>query len=419
MHERFDERGGFVIYLAYQATEDLMLPVRSFATAALDSTRALISRTENPAVAACLRQSASWYEMVSRMHLSHTSPAFGIDSVCVNGREVAVTEEETLKTPFGSLLHFRKDFAGEQPPVLLIAPLSGHFPTLLRETVRTMLPEHDVYITDWINARDIPVEAGRFGFEEFVDHLIQFLETLGPGVHLMAVCQPCPAAIVAASVMAKNGSPARPKSLTLMAGPVDARFNPTTVDDLATTHSIEWFEQQMIDDVPLRYKGAGRRVYPGFVQVSAFVSMNPTRHMRQHQELREDLAAGNDSRASETKKFYDEYFAVLDLPSEFYLETVEWIFQDFRLPKGELTHHGELVEPRALHDLPLLTIEGERDDICGIGQTQAAHELCSGISPSQKRHYLQRNVGHFGVFSGSRWNQYVFPIVRDHIRNAN
>jgi polyhydroxyalkanoate depolymerase len=282
-----------------------------------------------------------------------------------------------------------------------------------------MLPEHDVYITDWHNAREVPLDAGRFGFEDYVDHLIYFLEQLGPGAHMVAVCQPCPAALVATAVMEKNGNSARPNSLTLMAGPVDCRFNPTEVNVLATSNSIEWFENKVIGRVPDRYAGGGRLVYPGFVQLSSFLSMNMERHLKMHTEMREHLAAGEYEKANASKTFYDEYFAVLDLPGEFYLETVEWIFQDFRLPKGELTHHGERVDLAAIRKTSLPTVEGERDDICGIGQTLAAHDLCTGIRPYRKSHHMQPGVGHFGVFSGSRWNSQIYPIVRNVILAAN
>ncbi|MGE0600827.1 MAG: polyhydroxyalkanoate depolymerase [Dehalococcoidia bacterium] len=407
-----------MIYLAYQATEDFMRPVRAFATAALQTTNASIARMNGSSATPLLRHAAAGYEMISRMKLSHESPSFGIESVRMGECEVGVTEEDTVVTPFCTLRHFRKDADSGQPRVLLVAPLSGHFATLLRETVRTMLPEHDVYITDWHNARDIPVEAGRFGFEDFVDHLIQFLEVLGPGAHMVAVCQPCPAALVATAIMAQNENPATPKSLTLMAGPVDCRISPTEVNDLATSHSIEWFENFAIGRVPLRYEGGGRQVYPGFVQLASFLSMNMERHVKLHLELRDALANGEHEKANTTKTFYDEYFSVLDLPGEFYLETVEWIFQDFRLPKGEMTYRGEKVDLRAIRRTSLLTVEGERDDICGLGQTLAAQDLCTGIRPYRKSHHMQAGVGHFGVFSGRRWSGEVYPIVRNVILAA-
>jgi polyhydroxyalkanoate depolymerase len=318
-------------------------------------------------------------------------------------------------TPFGTLLHFRKDVVLAQPRVLLIAPLSGHFATLLRATVRTMLPDHDVFITDWHNARDVALEHGRFGFDEYIGHLIRFVETIGPGAHIVAVCQPCVAALVAASVMAQSDNPAQPRSMTLMAGPIDTRVNPTKVNELAMSKPIDWFEQNLIARVPMRYLGAGRRVYPGFVQLAAFMSMNIDRHRKAHLDLYENLAKGELEKAKTTKAFYDEYFAVLDLSAEFYLETVAWVFQEARLAKGELDYRGERVEPRAIRRTALLTVEGERDDICALGQTAAAHDLCKGVKPYMRRHHMQAGVGHYGVFSGKRWEEQVYPIVRNMI----
>ena len=294
-------------------------------------------------------------------------PPFGIDTVTVGNEEVAVTEEAAHVTPFGTLLHFKKDVDTEQPRVLLVAPLSGHFATLLRNTVKTMLPEHDVYITDWHNARDAPLSAGRFGFDDYVEHIIKFLEVIGPGAHMVAVCQPCVATLVAAAVMAQTNNPAQPRSMTLMAGPIDCRVNPTKVNELATSKPISWFEQNLIATVPMRYPGAFRKVYPGFVQLAAFMSMNIERHVKAHKELYDNLVAGDIAKAAQTKAFYDEYFAVLDLAAEFYIETVKIVFQDYSLATGELKFRGELVEPRAIKRTALFTVEGEKDDICAVG----------------------------------------------------
>lgn len=321
--------------------------------------------------------------------------------------------KRALATPFGTLLHFKKDVATEQPRVLLVAPLSGHFATLLRNTVRTMLPEHDVYITDWHNGRDAPLSAGRFGFDDYVAHLITFLEKIGPGAHVVAVCQPCVATLVAAAVMAQNGNAAQPHSMTLMAGPIDCRVNPTKVNELATGKPIEWFEQNLIATVPLRYPGAFRRVYPGFVQLAAFMSMNIERHVRAHRELYDNLVAGELVKAAATKAFYDEYFAVLDLTAEFYLETVKLVFQDHALAAGTLKFRGELVEPRAIRRTALFTVEGEKDDICAVGQTLAAQELCASVRPYRKRHHMQPGVGHYGVFSGKKWEAQIYPLLKN------
>ena len=399
-----------MLYQVYQAHTDIMAPVRNWAGTALQAIgQPLAGVTDN----AVLRNLTAAYDLIARAGLTHARPAFGIDSVTVGNREVAVHERAALTTPFGTLLHFKKDIDVAQPRVLLVAPLSGHFATLLRGTVRTMLPEHDVYITDWHNVRDVALLHGRFGFDEYIEHLIRFLETIGPPAHVVAVCQPCVAVLVAAAVMAQRGNAAQPRSMTLMAGPIDTRVNPTKVNDLAKSKPIEWFEKNLIATVPLRYPGAFRRVYPGFVQLAAFMSMNIERHLKAHRELYDNLANGELEKAKVTKAFYDEYFAVLDLSAEFYLETVRLVFQDHALPMGMLDYQGERVEPRAIKRTMLLTVEGERDDICAVGQTAAAHELCSGLRPYLKRHHMQPGVGHYGVFSGNRWNNQIYPLLKN------
>jgi polyhydroxyalkanoate depolymerase len=279
-----------------------------------------------------------------------------------------------------------------------------------------MLRDHDVYLTDWHNARDIAPQAGGFGLDEYIDHVVRFLHDIGPDAHVMAVCQPCVPVLAASAVMASAGDAARPRSMVLMAGPVDARLSPTEVNHLATTHPIEWFEQNVITTVPHRYAGAGRRVYPGFLQASSFLSMNMPRHVQSHAQLYRDLVSGDDAVADVARAFYDEYFAVLDMDAAFYLDTVRLVFQEFALATGELCHHGECVDPSAITRTGLLTIEAERDDVCGAGQTAAAHELCSRIKPYQKRHHLQPGVGHYGVFSGRRWETQVYPLVRTFIQ---
>jgi polyhydroxyalkanoate depolymerase len=404
-----------MLYLAYQMQTDMMAPVRKWARGALNGAGGPPLLAGLPAT----RSLSAVYELIARAGLTHTRPAFGINSVTVGNREVEVHEEDTVSTPFGTLLHFKKDIATAQPRVLLVAPLSGHFSTLLRATVRTMLPEHDVYITDWHNARDIPLTAGRFGFDEYIDHLIQFLDAMGPGTHVVAVCQPCVAVLAAVAVMAQAGNKAQPRSMTLMAGPIDVRVNPTKVDELARKQTIEWFERTLTASVPLRYPGALRRVYPGFVQLAAFMSMNVDRHVKAHRELYENLANGELEKAAVTKAFYDEYFAVLDLTAEFYLETVRIIFQEFALPLGKLAWHGGPVDPSAIRKTMLLTVEGERDDICAVGQTVAAHDLCSKLRPYLKRHHMQAGVGHYGVFSGKRWENQIYPILKNVVLSSD
>ena len=406
----------WMLYQAYQAHTDIMVPVRQLAGAVARSVTERLNGSARPTV---LSNLTAAYELIARAGLTHARPPYGIDSIVVGNCEVAVTEEVADTTPFGTLLHFRKDTVSPQPRVLLVAPLSGHFATLLRATVRTMLPEHDVFITDWHNARDVSLEDGRFGFDDYIGHLIRFLETIGPGAHIMAVCQPCVAVLVAASVMAQADNPAQPRSMTLMAGPIDTRVNPTKVNELAKSKPIDWFERHLIARVPYRYGGGGRHVYPGFVQLAAFMSMNIERHLKAHRELYENLAKGENVKAAQTKAFYDEYFAVLDLSAEFYLETVRLVFQDHALPLGALTYQNHKVEPRAIRRTALFTVEGERDDICAVGQTLAAHDLCSSLRPYRKRHHMQAGVGHYGVFSGKTWQNQIYPMVKNVILQSD
>ena len=397
-----------MLYQTYQFYSDAMLPARNFALLGLNAFMPFAANGQF----GWLRQFTAAFELISRATLTHTRPDYGIHSVRVGNRDVGVTEEALAATPFGTLLHFKKDIDQVQPRVLVAAPLSGHFATLLRSTVQTLLSDHDVCITDWHNARDAPLSAGVFGFEDYIDHIIQWLRVLGPGAHIAAVCQPCVQVLAAVAVMAEAHDPAQPHSMTLMAGPVDTRVNPTKVNDLAAQRPIEWFEKNLISRVPSRYPGTGRRVYPGFVQLLAFMSMNIERHRKAHLDLYHHLAAGELEKAQAIKEFYDEYFAVLDLTAEFYLETVAMVFQDAKLAKGELTFRGARINTKAIHRTMLLTVEGERDDICSIGQTAAAHELCTGLRPHMKRHHLQAGVGHYGVFSGRRWESQIYPQVR-------
>jgi len=408
--------GVWMLYQAYQAHSDIMSPVRAFAGAALTSVSEKLNGSARPSM---LSNLGAAYEMITRAGLTHTRPPYGIDSVMVGNREVAVTEEAFDVTPFATLLHFKKDIDQEQPRVLIVAPLSGHFATLLRATVRTMLAEHDVYITDWHNARDVPLADGPFDFNDYSGHMIRFLEKIGPGAHVVAVCQPCVATLVAVSVMAQGDNPAQPRSMTLMAGPIDTRVNPTKVNDLAKSKPMEWFEEKLIATVPARYAGGGRRVYPGFVQLTAFMAMNLDRHIKAHRELYTNLANGEHEKAAITKAFYDEYFAVLDLAAEFYLETVKLVFQDHALPLGQLTYDGVKVDPAAIKRTMLFTVEGEKDDICAVGQTLAAHDLCTSLRPYRKRHHMQAGVGHYGVFSGRAWQNQIYPMVKNVILQSD
>ncbi|MBL0943514.1 MAG: polyhydroxyalkanoate depolymerase [Hydrogenophaga sp.] len=398
-----------MLYQAYQTQSDLLSPWR---LAAQSLASALwVPRTERT----WLRQLAAACDLVGRLRLTHSRPPYGIGEVLVNGEPVAVDETVALQLPFGSLLHFKKRAADPGPPVLLVAPLSGHFATLLRETARTLLQDHDVYITDWHNARDVHLRHGAFGLDDYIDYLVRFTAHLGPGAHMVAVCQPCVAALAATALMAEDGDPAAPASLTLMAGPVDCRVNPTEVNRLATSKPIEWFEQNLISHVPLPHAGHMRRVYPGFVQLTAFMSMNPERHQQSVRTMVDHLVDGRVDEARTIQDFYEEYLAVNDLPAEFYLETVAKVFQTFDLARGELMWRGRRVNTAAIRRTALMTVEGERDDICAIGQTVAAQDLCPGIRPYRKTHHIQTGVGHYGVFSGRRWQSQIYPRVREHI----
>jgi poly(3-hydroxybutyrate) depolymerase len=404
-----------MFYEAYQAQQDFLTPIRAGA----DLVRALLGDTSmGPAANYMARCTAAGAEIISRAHLIHERPAYGIDHVMVAGEPVAVTEEVALAMPFGNLVHFRKAGTDAGPPVLLAAPMAGHFPTLLRNTAQVMLADHDVYITDWKSGRDVPLSEGRFGTDEYIDHLRAFFSHIGAGVHGMAVCQPCPSMLAAIALMAEDDDPATPRSLTLMAGPVDTRINPTKVNLLANEHPLDWFEDNLITAVPRRYPGAFRHVYPGFLQLSAFLTMNLSRHVRAHMDLFSHILKGELAKADANRKFYDEYFSVADLPAEFYLETVQKVFQESQLPRGVYTWRNRKVDPRAIRKTSLLTVEGERDDICGLGQTMAAQDLCSTIKPFRKKHYVQPGVGHYGVFSGSRWATQIYPMVRATIQAA-
>lgn len=366
-----------------------------------------------------MRKTAAACEMIKLAELTHKRREFSIKTVQVGDKEVAVREVAAHRTPFGTLLHFEKDIRISQPRVLIVAPMSGHFATLLRETVRTMLADHDVYITDWHNARDVPLSDGRFGLDEYTEHLMTFLQVIGPGAHLVAICQPCVSALAAVALMSEDHHEATPASLTLMAGPIDCRISPTEVNKLATSKSIAWFERNLIDAVPFRHKGALRRVYPGFVQIAAFMNMNLDRHLRSFRDYYHNLVKGDTEKADATRSFYEEYFAVADLPAEFYLETVKSVFQEHALPRGKLKYRGRKIEPGAIRRTALLTVEGEKDDICSLGQTLAAHDLCSGLKAYLKTHYIQAGAGHYGVFSGRRWNNHIYPVVREAIQVAN
>ncbi len=344
-------------------------------------------------------------------------PDFGLDTAIVDGMTVAVTEEILVRKPFGQLKHFKRAVTNRRDPkVLVITPMSGHYATLLRGTVERLLPDHEVYMTDWRDAKLVPLSDGKFDLNDYVDYVIEFMEHLGPGSHALAVCQPAVPVYAAVAYMSANNNPAVPLTLTMMGGPVDTRKAPTSVDDLATERPYAWFEQNVIARVPGIYPGAGRKVYPGFLQLAGFMSMNLANHMKSHWELFKHLIAGNDDSADATKAFYEEYRSVCDMTAEFYLQTIDVVFQRQAIAKGEFVHHGQLVNPAAIDRTALLAIEGERDDISGLGQTKAALDLAINLPSTKKQYYMAEGAGHYGIFNGSKWRESVAPVVERFIR---
>ena len=365
---------------------------------------------------------AAGYELMFRLGKEYEKPEFGITSTEVNGIRTAVIEDVVVNKPFCKLLHFRKDRHApqlrdlKQPTVLLVAPLSGHHATLLRDTVRALLPDHDVYITDWTDARMVPLENGAFHLHDYVYYVQEFIRFLGEGVNVISVCQPTVPVLAAISLMASAKEPVMPKTMTMMGGPIDPSKSPTAVNDLATDKPFSWFENNVIYNVPPNYPGYGRRVYPGFLQHAGFVAMNPRRHAQSHWEFYLHLREGDNESAEEHRKFYDEYNAVLDMPAEYYLETIKTVFQDHALPQGTWDVEGKRVRPQDISNVALLTVEGELDDISGSGQTQAAHDLCSGLPQKMKEHYTAPKCGHYGIFSGRRWREMIAPKIGEFIR---
>ena len=363
------------------------------------------------------RAVGAFCELFERVSRKHGKPEFGIRQVLSGGRMLAVRERVVASTPFCDLLHFAREGRTGDPAVLVVAPLSGHFATLLRDTVGGLLAEHDVYITDWQDARQVPASRGPFTLDDYIDTLLDFLAQLGPEVHLVAVCQPSVPALAATALLAAAGK-AVPRSLVLMGGPVDTRVGVTKVNEFAKARSRRWFEQMLIQTVPPPYPGFGRQVYPGFMQLSGFMGMNLDRHVGAHLRMFEHLVTGDGESAEAHRRFYDEYLAVMDMPAEYFLETVERVFQEHHLPRGLFVHRGAPVDMAAIRDTALMTVEGERDDISGVGQTEAAHRLCPNVPAEGRRHRLQAGVGHYGIFNGRRWRQEILPDVADFIRAA-
>jgi poly(3-hydroxybutyrate) depolymerase len=370
------------------------------------------------------RKIAAGSELFLRITQRYEKPQFGIDETVVGGRAVAVTEAVALDKPFCRLLHFERDLGSRRvshtgradPKVLLVAPLSGHHATLLRDTVRTLLPDHDVYITDWVDARMVSVFHGAFHLDDYVDYVREFIRLLGPELNVISVCQPTVPVLAAVSLMADAGERIHPRTMIMMGGPIDARRSPTAVNNLATRKPHSWFKSNVIERVPAKYPGFMRQVYPGFLQHLGFVAMNPARHADAHRDYYNHLIEGDGESAEAHRRFYDEYNAVLDMPAEYYLDTIKAVFQDFSLPNGRMFVRGQLVRPQAISKTALLTIEGELDDISGNGQTEAAHGLCTGIPAKKREHFLAPGVGHYGIFSGRRFREMLYPRMRDFIR---
>ncbi len=405
-----------MLYHLYDMQQTLLTPVRL----AAETVQNVFSHPMMPmSYTRFGRAMAAGAEMVERATRRYGKPAFRLDSVAIDGVETPVVEEVVHSKPFCDLLHFRRETPAERddPVVLVVAPMSGHYATLLRGTVEALLPDHDVYVTDWVNAALVPViEAATFDLDDYVDYLIDFMEVLGPETHLIAVCQPSVPVMAAVSLISAGDPAMAPRSMTLMGGPVDTRVNPTKVNKLAEERSIEWFERSVIAPVPPSYPGFMRRVYPGFIQLSGFMSMNLDRHVGSAMKQFQHLVRGDGLSAHGHREFYDEYLSVMDLDAGFYLQTIKVAFQDHALPTGTWISRGRPVDPGAIRNTALMTVEGELDDISGVGQTYAAHALCTSLPSDKHRHWLQKNVGHYGIFNGKRWRSEILPQVRGFIR---
>jgi poly(3-hydroxybutyrate) depolymerase len=410
---------GSVLYNFYE-TQHLMLGPWRFAA---EAARGWFGHPFSPLTYSPIaRRITASTDLFLRVTQRYEKPAWNIDGTTVDGKPVAVEAVTELDKPFCRLVHFRRSLTTKRKDsrVLLVAPLSGHHATLLRDTVRSLLPDHEVWITDWVDARMVPLSAGAFHLADYVDYVREFItlltDTRRPNLNVISVCQPTVPVLCAVALMAQDGEPNLPKTMVMMGGPIDARKSPTAVNNLATQKPYSWFEQNVIQRVPDKYPGYMRRVYPGFLQHLGFVAMNPDLHLNAHWEYFNHLLNGDGDSADKHRDFYDEYNAVLDLPAEYYLDTVKAVFQDFALPKGRLFIRDQLVRPQAIRDTALLTIEGELDDISGNGQTEAAHLLCLSIPRERREHFLAPGAGHYGIFAGRRWRETIYPKVRDFIR---
>ncbi len=405
------EQDGAMLYEAYEVQRSMLagasLAAQAGARWATSPLNPLAYTGAGPLVASAL-------DVFAHAATPYGKPAFGLHETVIDGERVPVTERVVEARPFGNLLRFERAGREGDPRVLVVAPMSGHFATLLRGTVERLLPRHDVFITDWADAKMVPLSQGLFDLDDYIDYVIAFLERIGPGAHVIAVCQPAVPVFAALAIMGEAGHPATPLSATLMGGPIDTRCSPTAVNTMATRRPFAWFQRNAIATVPLTYPGAGRKVYPGFLQLAGFMSMNLGNHLISHWEMFKHLVEGDDESAEATKKFYEEYRSVADIDAAFYLQTVDVVFQRHLLPKGEFVHRGKLVDPHAIVT-PLLAIEGERDDISGVGQTKAALDLATRLPPEHKKYFLAPGVGHYGIFNGRKWRDMIAPVLEDWI----
>ncbi|MGE0740820.1 MAG: polyhydroxyalkanoate depolymerase [Hyphomonadaceae bacterium] len=410
-----------MLYSLYELGHMSMAPLRM---AALMQSSILRSPLNPVADTEIARTAAAASDLFESMTRRYRKPDWMLPTTTVNAVEVAVTPKAVWSSPWADMVHFERDGAAlkqargdrTDPTVLIVAPMSGHYATLLRGTVEAFLPSHEVYVTDWADARMVPVFAGRFDLNDYIDHVIAMVRELGPETHIVAVCQPGPLALSAVALMSQEDDPCTPATITIMGSPIDARKSPTAPNLLAEKRDIEWFKKNMIHTVPALYPGAFRRVYPGFLQLASFMGMNLSRHVDAHYAYFQNLVKGDGDDARKHREFYDEYLAVMDLTEEFYIQTLEEVFQKYSLANGTLQHRGVLVDPGAITKTALLTVEGENDDISGIGQTQAAHDICVNIPEAMRRDYIQPGVGHYGVFSGRRFRTEIYPRVKDFMR---
>jgi poly(3-hydroxybutyrate) depolymerase len=402
-----------MLYHLHELSQAAITPIRLAAEAG----HHVLSSPYNPlAYTQAGRAAAAACHVFEHSTRPQGKPAFGLNETLIDGAKVSVVEEIVARKSFCQLKRFRREGTHDDPKLLIVAPLSGHYATLLRGTVAAMLPDHDVHITDWRDARAVPLRDGNFDLDDYIDYIVDFLHMLGPGSHAMAVCQPSVPLLAAVALMSAVGDPCVPATMTLMGGPIDTRRNPTVPNKLAMEHSIEWFEHSVITRVPAAYPGFMRRVYPGFMQLTGFMTMNLDRHVNAHIQLFNNLVKGDDDSAQAHRAFYGEYRSVMDLSAEYYLQTVKQVFKEHQLPNGTMVSRGRPVEPRAITRTALMTVEGELDDISGIGQTIAAHDLCSALGPAMRAHHMQQGVGHYGVFNGSKWRGQIAPRVKAFIR---